>query len=104
MLSCIRNCSLSNQLSECSLLKCNFVKESDKDTSFFLALMSHKHQKNFIPAIQLSNGKLSSSVDEVEDAFVNFFKELLGTSKDTLPLDVEVSRSGPCIDTGHSGW
>lgn len=85
-------------------LKCNFFKESDKGTSFFHALMSHKHQKNFIPAIQLSNGKLCTSVDEVGGAFVNFFKELLGTSKDTLPLDVEVSRSGPCIDTGHSGW
>jgi len=79
-------------------LKCNFFKESDKGTSFFHALMSHKHRKNFIPAIQLSNGNLFTSVDEVGDAFVSFFKELLSTSKDTLPLDVEVSRSGPCID------
>jgi hypothetical protein len=60
--------------------------------------MSHKHRKNFILAIQLSNGNLSTSVDEVGDAFVSFFKELLSTSKDTLLLDVEVSRSGPCID------
>jgi len=62
-------------------LKCNFFKESDKGTSFFHALMSHKHRKNFIPAIQLSNGKLSTSVDEVGDAFVNFFKELLALQR-----------------------
>jgi hypothetical protein len=32
-------------------LKCNFLKEIDKGTRVFHALMSHKHRKSFIPAV-----------------------------------------------------
>ncbi|KAL9347262.1 hypothetical protein Peur_058628 [Populus x canadensis] len=80
-------------------LKCKFFKESDKGTSFFHALMNRKHGQNFIPAIQRSNGSLTSFMDEVGAAFVDYYSQLLGTSKDTLPLDVNVIQHGPCLDT-----
>ena len=32
-------------------LKCIFFKDGDRGTSFFHALISHKHRKNFIPAL-----------------------------------------------------
>jgi hypothetical protein len=79
-------------------LKCNFFKDCDKSSSFFHSLTSQRHRKNFIPAIQLSNGSLTTSIDGVGDAFVCYFRDLLGSSKGTFPLDVAVSRSGPCID------
>jgi len=60
--------------------------------------MSQRHRKNFIPAIQLSNGSLTTSIDEVRDAFVCYFRDLFGSSKGTLSLDVAVSRSSPYID------
>jgi len=78
-------------------LKC-FFKDCDKGSSFFHSLMSQRHRKNFIPVIQLSNGSLTTSIDEVEDTFVCYFRDLLGSSESTLPLDVAVSWSGPCID------
>jgi hypothetical protein len=80
-------------------LKCKFFKESDKGTSFFHALMNRKHGQNFIPAMQRSNGSLTSSMDEVGAVFVDYYSQLLGTSKGTLPLDVNVIQHGPCLDT-----
>lgn len=55
-------------------LKCKFFKESDRGTSFFHALMSQKHIRNYIVVIQHYDGTLSNSVDEVGEEFVNFFK------------------------------
>jgi hypothetical protein len=38
-------------------LKCIFFKDSDRGTSFFHALMSHRHRKSFIPALQCVGGR-----------------------------------------------
>jgi len=57
-------------------LKCKFFKESDKGTSFFHALMNRKHGQNFIPAIQRSNGSLTSFMDVVGAAFVDYYSRL----------------------------
>ncbi|XP_011007424.1 PREDICTED: uncharacterized protein LOC105113097 [Populus euphratica] len=79
-------------------LKCNFFRECDEGSSFFHTLISRQHRKNSISTIQLNDGSLTASIDEVRDAFVCYFRDLPGSHKDTLPLDVEVSRSGPCLD------
>jgi hypothetical protein len=79
-------------------LKCNFFKDCDRGTSFFHALMNHRHKKNYIPAICRSNGSLTTSMTEVGDAFVCFYQQLLGSSRATLPLDESVVSRGPRLD------
>jgi len=85
-------------------LKCNFFKDSDRGTSFFHALMSHKHRNSFIPAIQRSNGALTTFIDEVGAEFVHFYQNLLGTSSSTSPLDEAIVHSGPCLHKSHSDF
>jgi len=69
----------------------------------FFSLMRQQHRKNFIFIVHLSDGFLTTSIDEVGDAFVCYFRDLFSSSKVTLPLDDEVSRSSPCIDpTSHA--
>ena len=41
---------------------------------------------------------LTTFIDEVGVVFVDFYSQLLCTSKDTLPLDVNVIQHGPCLD------
>ncbi|KAL9400757.1 hypothetical protein Peur_004606 [Populus x canadensis] len=60
--------------------------------------MNQKHKKNFIPAIHCNDGSLTTSVSQVGDVFVSFFKQLLGSCKETLPLDIDVIQSGPCLN------
>ncbi|XP_011016272.1 PREDICTED: uncharacterized protein LOC105119785, partial [Populus euphratica] len=79
-------------------LKFTFLKECDQGSSFFHALMSRKHWQNYIPAIHRSDGTITTSIDEVGTVFVDYFSHLLGTSKDTLPLDSSVIQHGPCLD------
>ena len=80
-------------------IKCNFLKESDRGTKFFHALMNHNHRRNFIPAIMIAYGCQSSSLEEVHSVFVNYFQQQLGTSNPTIPLDSEVIHSGPCLSS-----
>ena len=79
-------------------LKCNFFKDCDRGTSFFHALMSHRHKKNFIPAIRCNSGSLTASTTEVGDVFVSYYQHLLGSSRVTLPLDETVVCCGPRLD------
>lgn len=85
-------------------LKCNFFNESDRGTSFFHALMSQKHRKIFIPAIQRCNDDLTTSVDEVRAEFVHYYQNLLGTSSSTTSIDASVVHSGPYLDETYSGY
>ncbi|KAJ6856768.1 hypothetical protein NC651_038440 [Populus alba x Populus x berolinensis] len=79
-------------------LKCNFLKECDKGSSFFHSLMNRKHRQSCIPAIQRNDGTVTTSIDEVGAAFVDFYMQLLGSSKETLPLDSNVVQHGPILD------
>jgi len=85
-------------------LKCTFLKDSDRGTRFFHALMSHRHRKSFIPALQCSTGDLTTNIDEVGAEFVQFYQSLLGTSSAISPIDEDVVHSGPCLDTTHSDF
>ena len=78
-------------------VKCKFLKESDKGSKFFHALMGQNHRRNFIPAIMCRNGSLSNSLTEVGDEFVAYYQQLLGSSKSTIPIDSVVIRCGPCL-------
>jgi hypothetical protein len=60
--------------------------------------MSQRHRRRHIPAIVRSDGTLTSSAEEVGRVFVSYYKELLGTSKHTIPLCAEVVQSGACIN------
>ena len=79
-------------------LKCTYFKECDWGTKFFHALLSQNHKINFIHVVQHSDGHLTTPVDKVGAKFVNFYKQLLGSFKVTLPLDVEIVHYRPCLD------
>jgi len=80
-------------------LKCSFFKDCDRGSKFFHALMSQKHRRNFIPIIQRSNNLLTTSLEVVGEEFVNYYQQLLGSSKDMIPIDLEVIHSGSCLAT-----
>jgi hypothetical protein len=79
-------------------LKCAFFKDCDKGTRFFHSLMSHRHIRHHIPVIIRNDGMLTSSTEEVGREFVSYYKELLRTSKPTIPPRAKVVHCGACIN------
>jgi hypothetical protein len=51
-------------------IKCKFLKKTDKGSSFFHALMSQNHRRNFIPVIMCSHGRLITSLKEIGAKFM----------------------------------
>nr|TKR90322.1 hypothetical protein D5086_0000234370 [Populus alba] len=84
-------------------IKCKFLKDSDRGSKFFHALMGQNHRRNFIPAITCSNGRITNSLKEVGDVFVAYYQQLLGTSKSTIPLDSNIIQCGPCLPSHFQG-
>lgn len=80
-------------------IKCNFLKESDKGSKFFHALLSHNQRRNSIPTIMTDQGCLTSSLEEVGSVFVQYFQHQLGSSTTVLPLDSSVIHSGPYLSS-----
>lgn len=80
-------------------LKSNFLKEAEKGSRFFHSLMSQKHRRNHIPAIQVPSGGMTSSGDEVGREIVRFYKVLIGSAKYIVPINDYVILYGPCLNS-----
>ena len=85
-------------------LKCDYFKDCDRGTSFFHAIIGQKQCQRFIASIVSSNGVATTSESEVGAEFVKFYQNLLGVSKETTSLDMDVIRCGPCLaSSAHDG-
>nr|TKS08437.1 hypothetical protein D5086_0000103180 [Populus alba] len=80
-------------------IKCNYLKESDRSSKFFHALLNHKQKRNLIPAVLNDQGYLTSSLEEVGSVFVQHFQRLLGSSSPVVALDSIVIGQGPCLSS-----
>lgn len=80
--------------------KCDFLIHSDKSSKFFHALVKRNVNRNFIAAVTLTDGSFTASMDEVINAFVNHFADLLGSRAVVIPIDQEILNSGPVLAEG----
>ena len=88
------------ELSFCSqLAKAKYLKFSDKGTKFFHDLIKSNRNRNHIASITLVDGSRSTSNNQVSNAFVQYYKELLGTKQDCCKLDRNMVRKGKLLET-----
>ncbi|GFZ12259.1 hypothetical protein Acr_23g0006440 [Actinidia rufa] len=89
--------------SYCSqLAKSKYLKESDKGTKFFHDLIKSNRNKNQIISLTLPNGSRTSSYQEVSNAFIDFYKELLGTSYTSAHIDRDILSDGKLVDEAQA--
>nr|TKS10927.1 hypothetical protein D5086_0000078320 [Populus alba] len=76
------------------------LSSNDRGNTQLYAIDKHLQQHLIhLKAAERHDGTFTSFVDEVGAVFVDFYSQLLGTPKATLPLDVTVIQHGPCLDT-----
>lgn len=80
--------------------KCNFLKNSDRCTKFFHAIVKRNCKRNHIAALCKEDGTSTSSNAEIVHEFLCYYQQLLGTSGDTTAIDTGILQSGPCISEG----
>ncbi|KAK6154230.1 hypothetical protein DH2020_008478 [Rehmannia glutinosa] len=60
--------------------KCDFLNNSDRNTKFFHSIVKRNSLRKQMNSVILEDGSKTSSFDELSIAFVNYFKNLFGTS------------------------
>ncbi|GFZ20850.1 hypothetical protein Acr_29g0000120 [Actinidia rufa] len=90
--------------SYCSqLAKMKYLKNSDRGSKFFHDLIKIHRNKGQIVSITLPNGSRSKSQQEVNESFVEFYKNLLGSSSSCTPIDRNVLLEGSIGDDKAPG-
>ena len=87
------------EASFCSqLAKAKYLKECDRGTKFFHGLIKSRRAKTNISSITLEGGVRSTSSSQVSDAFVHFYKGLLGTKGGCIELNRDMVAQGKKLD------
>ncbi|XP_074315321.1 uncharacterized protein LOC141651512 [Silene latifolia] len=80
--------------------KVEWLKEGDENTTFF-----HRHIKanvhNKVLSIKDIHGSLQTEPDQIEAAFLEYYNDLLGTSKETVSVHYPTVRTGSLISSHH---
>ncbi|XP_074288884.1 uncharacterized protein LOC141614030 [Silene latifolia] len=73
------------------------INKNDCSSSYFFARITQRRQQSIVGHITDHNGNVVQGVADVNAAFVNYYKELLGEKQEVQPLDREFIASGACL-------
>ena len=77
------------------------MRLSDENSRYFHAIINQRNRQNFIHKVLNLQGEECCSPFTVTDAFINFYKQLMGTSNPVQPLKLDCIRQGAVLSTGH---
>ncbi|XP_074265751.1 uncharacterized protein LOC141588195 [Silene latifolia] len=81
--------------------KVEWIKYGDENTRFFHSHLRARHTHNRVMTIKNQEGVMCSTPEDIEEAFLSYYKNLLGTSKATTPVHFPTVRTGPTIQDSH---
>ncbi|XP_074301138.1 uncharacterized protein LOC141632490 [Silene latifolia] len=82
--------------------KVHSIKYNDTNSKFFFNKIKERQQQQMIGDIKGHNGTHHTGLQEVGEAFVDYYKELLGNTVQVAPIDPGVLSNGPCVSNdGH---
>nr|GMC86850.1 uncharacterized protein LOC105173793 [Ipomoea batatas] len=82
-------------------LKLKNLIDGEKGTKFFHDLVKKSNQDRSISCILNQNGQPTSSLAQVGDLFVDFFKDLLGSSRNRMSCRAYFLSNGPLISSSQ---
>ncbi|XP_074278275.1 uncharacterized protein LOC141601868 [Silene latifolia] len=78
--------------------KCSWAKEGDTNSSMFHQAIKHRQMHNKVLQIENSAGELCKEPEAILQAFVEYYKELLGTSAQSSDSYSHVVTQGCTLD------
>ncbi|GFZ04425.1 hypothetical protein Acr_16g0010490 [Actinidia rufa] len=91
------------EASFCSqLAKAKYLKHCDRGTKFFHGIIKSRQAKTNISSITLESGARSTSNSQVSEAFVQFYKGLLGTKGACTELNRDMVSRGRLLDSSQA--
>lgn len=77
--------------------KCLYIRDGDRSTKLFHSMCKRNAKRNFVAVLNRSDGSRTTSVTEVLEEFVTFYRDLVGSRTASNELDESVFNYGPCL-------
>ncbi|XP_074291245.1 uncharacterized protein LOC141618020 [Silene latifolia] len=81
--------------------KVEWLKEGDENTGFFHRYIKARHMHNKVLRITDLHGNNHTDPVLIENSFLEYYQELLGSSKITTPVHVPTVRKGNLVTDAH---
>ncbi|XP_074314256.1 uncharacterized protein LOC141649465 [Silene latifolia] len=81
--------------------KAQWMEDEDANSTYFHGAIKKRCSMNKVTQIEYYNGHNCTTSQSIRDAFLNYYQELLGTSKPTEMVRQQVLNSGKCCTEAH---
>ncbi|XP_074290277.1 uncharacterized protein LOC141617008 [Silene latifolia] len=82
--------------------KVTWVDKGDNNTKYFHSVLKSRQARNKVVKIADRNGVACETTGQIQQAFLDFYMNLLGTAKDTSPGSVSIVQQGPICSPAHT--
>ncbi|XP_074305780.1 uncharacterized protein LOC141641001 [Silene latifolia] len=79
----------------------NWMKDGDDNIAFYHASIKHRRMRNRVYQVKNQEGLLCKQQSDIQYAFEDFYKGLLGSSKSLVPINFEIVSKGNCLTDLH---
>ncbi|KAL9230664.1 hypothetical protein vseg_005987 [Gypsophila vaccaria] len=77
--------------------KLNWIKKADENTGYYHRVIRARRLSNSVVQVIDGNGELQTEQTAVEEAFLSYYKDLLGSSRPTTEINVDIVNSGSLV-------
>ncbi|XP_074314789.1 uncharacterized protein LOC141650753 [Silene latifolia] len=81
--------------------KAQWLEEGDNNTAYFHSVLKKRKAANKVVQIEDVNGRVLNQVEEINDAFENYYKNLLGMSNAVKKVHFPTVRKGKILSDEH---
>ncbi|XP_074282709.1 uncharacterized protein LOC141607248 [Silene latifolia] len=81
--------------------KITWMKLGDENTQFFHNQIRSRQVHNRVMCIKGVDGVMVNNPTDIEEAFLQYYKDPLGSSQDTIPVHVPTVRTGQLVNQDH---
>ncbi|XP_074277858.1 uncharacterized protein LOC141601467 [Silene latifolia] len=81
--------------------KLQWSLEGDINTSYFHRAIKKRAMLNKVLMIEDINGVICTEGSQIQEAFLSYYKDLLGTSHETIDVNVKLVQRGKCCTQEH---
>ncbi|XP_074266753.1 uncharacterized protein LOC141590036 [Silene latifolia] len=83
--------------------KHEWIKEGDANSSYFHSMLKRRRNMNKVVMVEDMSGKMCDTQEQVQDAFLEYYQNLLGTSQDTNQIHRSIINQGPISMSLYTG-
>ncbi|XP_074318565.1 uncharacterized protein LOC141655379 [Silene latifolia] len=75
--------------------KHQWIKDGDVNSSYFHGMLKRRRNMNKVAMVEDMNGKVCDTQEQIQEAFIEYYQVLLGSSKDTKKIHRRIIAQGP---------